>query len=120
MHRYVWSAVALVAVVVVLLAPAARQAGRAPVLAWSPATGGGFGLGHAGGGAVGVVGVHDHGRRVHGPEPGPEPGAGILVCNPPAVYRPRHPEAQVFYQVFEQHFDSYVRAYEAASGLHTI
>src|SRR5438132_12636006 len=29
------------------------------------------------------------------------PGAGILVCDPPAVYRPRHPEAQVFYQVFE-------------------
>src|SRR5437867_9780030 len=40
------------------------------------------------------------------------PGAGILVCDPPAVYRPHHPEAQVFYQVFEQHFDSYVRAYE--------
>ena len=27
-------------------------------------------------------------------------------------YRPRHPEATVFYQTFEQHFDSYVRAYE--------
>ena len=40
------------------------------------------------------------------------PGAGILVCDPPAVYRPRHPEAQVFYQVFEQHFDSYAAAYE--------
>lgn len=36
----------------------------------------------------------------------------LLVCDPPAVYRPRHPEASVFYQTFEQHFDSYVRAYE--------
>jgi hypothetical protein len=39
-------------------------------------------------------------------------GPGLLVCDPPAFYRPRHPEAQVFYKVFEQHFDSYVGAYE--------
>ena len=37
---------------------------------------------------------------------------GLLVSEPPAPYRPRHPEAAVFYQVFENHFDSYVRAYE--------
>ncbi len=37
---------------------------------------------------------------------------GILVCDPPAVYRPRHPEATVFYQVFEPQFDNYVAAYE--------
>jgi hypothetical protein len=37
---------------------------------------------------------------------------GLLVCDPPAFYRPRHPEAQGFFQVFEQHFDSYVAAYE--------
>lgn len=40
------------------------------------------------------------------------PDPGLLVCDPPAVYRPRHPEATVFYQTFEHHFDSYVRAYE--------
>src|SRR5438034_2776772 len=40
------------------------------------------------------------------------PDPGILACEAPAVYRPRHPEATVFYQTFEQHFDSYVRAYE--------
>ena len=40
------------------------------------------------------------------------PDAGVWVCDPPAVYRPRHPEGSIFYQTFEQHFDSYVRAYE--------
>ena len=40
------------------------------------------------------------------------PDAGVLVCDPPAVYRPRHPEATVFYQVFEQYFDKYVAEYE--------
>ena len=41
-----------------------------------------------------------------------EPDPGILAREAPAVYRPRHAEATVFYQTFEQHFDSYVRAYE--------
>src|SRR5439155_13293762 len=40
------------------------------------------------------------------------PDAGVLACDPPAVYRPRHPEATVFYQVFEQYFDKYVAEYE--------
>ena len=40
------------------------------------------------------------------------PDAAIWICDPPGVYRPRHPETTVFYQVFEQHFDSYVAAYE--------
>ena len=40
------------------------------------------------------------------------PQPGLPVSEPPAQYRPRHPEATVFYQVFESHFDSYVRAYE--------
>ena len=40
------------------------------------------------------------------------PDAGVWVCDAPVVYRPRHPEASIFYQTFEQHFDSYVRAYE--------
>ena len=37
---------------------------------------------------------------------------GCLLAEPPAVYRPRHPERTGFYQLFETHFDSYVRAYE--------
>src|SRR5438552_17102354 len=41
-----------------------------------------------------------------------EPDPGILACEAPAVYRPRHAEATVFYQTFEQHFDKYVAAYE--------
>ncbi len=40
------------------------------------------------------------------------PDRDIWICDPPADYRPRHPEATVFYQVFEQHFDNYFRAYE--------
>ena len=40
------------------------------------------------------------------------PDPGILACEAPAVYRPRHAEATVFYQTFEQHFDKYVAAYE--------
>jgi hypothetical protein len=40
------------------------------------------------------------------------PDAGAWVCELPGVYRARHPEASIFYQTFEQHFDSYVRAYE--------
>ena len=40
------------------------------------------------------------------------PDAGAWVWDPPAVYRPRHPERTIFYQVFENHFDSYLHAYE--------
>ena len=38
--------------------------------------------------------------------------AGWIIAESPAQYRPRHPERSVFYQLFETHFDSYVRAYE--------
>ena len=40
-----------------------------------------------------------------------DPGNWILA-EAPAAYRPRHPERAGFYQLFETHFDSYVRAYE--------
>ena len=40
------------------------------------------------------------------------PDPGSVVCDAPPVYKPRHPEFSVFYQVFENHFDSYTRAYE--------
>ena len=40
-----------------------------------------------------------------------DPG-GSLIAETPAQYRPRHPERTGFYQLFETHFDSYVRAYE--------
>ena len=40
------------------------------------------------------------------------PKPGLLVADPPAEYRPRHPENTVFYQLFESYFDSYVRTYE--------
>ena len=43
--------------------------------------------------------------------PADDPGGGILA-ETPAAYRPRHPELTGFYQLFETHFDSYVRAYE--------
>jgi hypothetical protein len=42
---------------------------------------------------------------------GPVPGL-LVVFEPDGVYRPRHPETTVFYQVMEQHFDRYVYAYE--------
>jgi len=38
--------------------------------------------------------------------------AGWMVAEPPPQYRPRHPERSTFYQLFETHFDSYIRAYE--------
>jgi hypothetical protein len=41
-----------------------------------------------------------------------EDAAGWIVAEFPAQYRPRHPERSAFYQLFETHFDSYVRAYE--------
>lgn len=40
------------------------------------------------------------------------PQPGLLVRDPPAQYRPRHPENTALYQLFENHFDSYVQAYE--------
>jgi hypothetical protein len=40
-----------------------------------------------------------------------DPNGGI-IAESPSQYRPRHPEQTVFYQLFETHFDSYVRAYE--------
>jgi hypothetical protein len=40
-----------------------------------------------------------------------DPGNWILA-EVPAAYRPRHPGRAGFYQLFETHFDSYVRAYE--------
>ncbi|NIS78036.1 MAG: hypothetical protein GTO00_10670, partial [Deltaproteobacteria bacterium] len=36
----------------------------------------------------------------------------LLVAEPAAVYRPRHPEQTAFYQLFDKHFDDYVYAYE--------
>jgi hypothetical protein len=38
--------------------------------------------------------------------------AGWMVAESPPQYRPRHPERSALYQLFETHFDSYVRAYE--------
>jgi len=38
--------------------------------------------------------------------------SACAVAEPPAAYRPRHPERTSFYQLFETHFDSYVRTYE--------
>ena len=43
---------------------------------------------------------------------GEEDAAAWIVAESPPQYRPRHPERSVFYQLFENHFDSYVRAYE--------
>jgi len=43
--------------------------------------------------------------------PAEDPVGGMLA-EAPAAYRPRHPERIGFYQLFETHFDSYVRAYE--------
>jgi hypothetical protein len=37
---------------------------------------------------------------------------GGIVAESPSQYRPRHPERSAFYQLFETHFDGYVRAYE--------
>jgi len=59
-------------------------------------------------------------RRTVGPAPRAieaslHPGewaAAWTVAEPPAVYRPRHPERSPFYRLFETHFDRYVRAYE--------
>jgi len=42
---------------------------------------------------------------------GEDPG-GSCIAEAPAQYRPRHPERTVFYQLFEDQFNSYVRCYE--------
>jgi hypothetical protein len=41
-----------------------------------------------------------------------EDAAGRVVAESRPQYRPRHPERSAFYQLFETHFDGYVRAYE--------
>jgi hypothetical protein len=41
-----------------------------------------------------------------------EDAEGGTVAESTPQYRPRHPERSAFYQLFETHFDSYVRAYE--------
>jgi len=38
--------------------------------------------------------------------------AGLLVCDSAIQYKPRHPERTEVYRLFQDHFDSYVRAYE--------
>jgi hypothetical protein len=38
--------------------------------------------------------------------------AAWVVAESPPQYCPRHPERSAFYQLFETHFDSYLRAYE--------
>jgi len=38
--------------------------------------------------------------------------ASSVVCEAPPVCKPRHPENTAFYQLFENYFDSYLRAYE--------
>jgi hypothetical protein len=37
---------------------------------------------------------------------------GGAFAESPSQYHPRHPERTAFYQLFENHFDCYVRAYE--------
>jgi hypothetical protein len=41
-----------------------------------------------------------------------EDPAGSLIAEAASQYRPRHPERTAFYELFEEHFDSYVRCYE--------
>jgi len=41
-----------------------------------------------------------------------EDASGSLVAEAAAQYKPRHPERTAFYQLFEDHFDRYVRSYE--------
>jgi hypothetical protein len=38
--------------------------------------------------------------------------SGVIIAESTSQYRPKHPERSAFYQLFEAHFDSYVRAYE--------
>jgi len=46
-------------------------------------------------------------RSFHANDP-----AGWMISECVPQYRPRHPEQTAFYQLFENHFDSYVRCYE--------
>jgi len=47
------------------------------------------------------------------PRPWPSaPALALLVREPEAVYRPRHPERTALYRLFERHFDDYVRTHE--------
>ena len=63
--------------------------------------------------------IHRH-SRIIGPWPSAaeaslypgEDASDCSIAEPPEPYRPRHPERTGFYQLFETHFDSYVRAYE--------
>ena len=41
-----------------------------------------------------------------------EDSGGSLIAEAPAQYRPRHPERTACYRLFQDHFDSYFRAYE--------
>jgi hypothetical protein len=41
-----------------------------------------------------------------------ENAASRFIAESQSQYRPRHPERSAFYQLFETHFDGYVRAYE--------
>ena len=43
---------------------------------------------------------------------GANDSAGWIISESAPEYRPRHPERSAFYQLFENHFDSYVRCYE--------
>jgi hypothetical protein len=43
---------------------------------------------------------------------GANDSAGWIISESAPEYRPRHPEHSAFYQLFENHFDSYVRCYE--------
>jgi len=40
------------------------------------------------------------------------PALALLVGEPEAVYRPRHPERTALYRLFDRHFDDYVRTHE--------
>jgi hypothetical protein len=41
-----------------------------------------------------------------------EDAAGRVVAESPPQYCPGHPERSAFYQLFQTHFDGYLRAYE--------
>ena len=45
------------------------------------------------------------------PRPASAPLA-LLVREPEAAYRPRHPERTALYRLFDRHFDEYARSHE--------
>jgi hypothetical protein len=53
-----------------------------------------------------------HERIIIGSLGAEEDAEGGSVAEPAPQYRPRHPERSAFYQLFDGHFDSYVRLYE--------